>query len=1063
MGLAAAVLGALYLYHYGEDELRAHLLKKLNDHYPGMSINIGSTELISNQGILIRKFSISQPDPDSGELSPSIFVDQIKIQCNPALDELLQGRISVQNISVHGLSAHLVRERDKNWNLSKLLPLPRFSPKQIALPTLTIVDGTIEVADLSRSQPAIKCDNVDLQLNLTRVLNDLEQPTEHVIAMFSGKLTTAFCRHIQLEGTAETAAASWQVSGNMQEIEWSPELANSLPFPISEEIQSGLRAEAQINFKVAKASADHPPRFEIDGVVTQGQWHPPRLPQPVTNVTGEFRVDNQGVAVRRLSASLGEGRIRTELHINGFDFQHPYAFSLTAKEFPVTRRLVEALPQSLQATWKKYQPIGTVSGQIQVTHDGRTTDYDADLTSQNLKLTHYKYRYPITNGQGHARFRDGVFSFDLEGLAGTTPITINGSLRNPGPQALGYCEISTRGWKPIDDMLIRALPPKAQQFANKLQLRGNAGFWIRLEREDASEPTPKPHLIVALNEGWINYEMFPYPISDIRGRIVLKDGNWTIDEEFKGWNDGCEIRCQGGWQAAWPDRPLKLNFFANNVTLDNELKRALRPNAQQVWDSLRPHGTLEQLQVHLRMSDRSPDISLDINALQRSEKQRLDKQLSEKDRLKQRNELAIQPTWFPYRMSDVSGLVRWRDGELTVQRLVGKHNDTTLRANLSGTTAATGAWQINLTDVAVDNLQLDNDLTHALPKRASNAINQIGANGLFSIHGAVFFARKNATAPVESSWDVALQLEQASLHAGQPLTHIFGEINLRGSGLGQQFWSRGAMNVDSMLCRNIQFTQLKGPIWLDSTRLAIGRRVPPADRQAPSQPLLAKLYGGEMSADLEVTMAEHANFATRIQINSADVATMGRDLQIGSGNLSGKAFAELVMTGSTRGKHTFNGQGSLQLRDANMYELPIVLAVLNRMSSGKSDNTAFTNSDIAYRISNGYVYFDRFDLSGDAITLKGIGEMSLERQINLDFYSIVGREQLWSPIVRPFLGEASRQFLQIHVDGTLDNPITRQEVLPGLNETLQQLFPEQIAPPQTPRTTASPSLLKSWK
>jgi hypothetical protein len=29
------------------------------------------------------------------------------------------------------------------------------------------------------------------------------------------------------------------------------------------------------------------------------------------------------------------------------------------------------------------------------------------------------------------------------------------------------------------------------------------------------------------------------------------------------------------------------------------------------------------------------------------------------------------------------------------------------------------------------------------------------------------------------------------------------------------------------------------------------------------------------------------------------------------------------------------------------------------------------------------------------------------------------------------------------VNGTLNNPQTRQEVLPGLNETLQQLFPEQ--------------------
>ncbi|MDG2384651.1 MAG: AsmA-like C-terminal region-containing protein [Pirellulaceae bacterium] len=1018
-----------------------------------MSISIGSTELISNQGILIRKFSISQPHPDSGELSSLIFVDQIKVQCDPALDDLLQGRISVQNVTVDGLSAQLIRERDQSWNLSKLLPLPRFNPEQIKLPTLTIVNGTIEVTDLSRSQPTIKCENVDLQVNLTRVLDDLQQPTEHVIAMFSGKLATPFCRHIELEGAATTAHGGWQVSGNMQEIEWSPELATTLPFAMSEEIQSGLRAEAQVTFHVSRASANAPPQFELDGIVTQGQWHPPRLPQPVTNVTGEFQVNNQGVVVRRLSASLGEGRIRTELHINGFDFQHPYAFSLTAKEFPVTRRLIEALPQSLQATWEKYQPIGTVSGQIQITHDGRTTDYDADVTCHNLKLTHYKYRYPITNCQGHAKFRDGVFGFNLEGLAGTTPITINGSMRNPGPQSLGYCEISTRGWKPIDDMLIRALPPKAQQFAHKLQLRGNVGFWIRLEREDPSLPAPKPHLIVALNEGWINYEMFPYPISDIRGRIVLKNGNWKIEEEFKGWNDGCEIRCQGGWDAALTDRPLKLDFFANNVTLDNELKRALRPNAQQVWDGLRPHGALEELKIQLRMSDRSPDISLDINALQRSTK----------NRPEQRQELAIQPTWFPYRMGDVSGLAHWRDGELTVQRLVAKHNDTTLRANLSGTTSATGAWQINLTDVAVDNLQLDNDLTHALPKRASSAINQIGANGLFAIHGAVIFAKKHGDAPLESSWDVALQLEQASLHAGQPLTNIFGEINLRGSGLGQQFWSRGVVNIDSMLCRNIQLTELQGPIWLDSTRLAIGRRVPPADRQAPSQPLLAKLYGGRIAADLEVTLAEHANFATRIQINSADVATMGRDLQIGSGNLSGKAFAELVMTGSTRGKHTFNGQGSLQLRDANMYELPIVLAVLSRMSSGKSDNTAFTNSDIAYRISNGYVYFDRFDLSGDAITLKGIGEMSLERKLNLDFYSIVGREQLWSPIVRPFLGEASRQFLQIHVDGTLDNPVTRQEVLPGLNETLQQLFPEQIAPTQESRTSASPSILGRWK
>jgi hypothetical protein len=142
----------------------------------------------------------------------------------------------------------------------------------------------------------------------------------------------------------------------------------------------------------------------------------------------------------------------------------------------------------------------------------------------------------------------------------------------------------------------------------------------------------------------------------------------------------------------------------------------------------------------------------------------------------------------------------------------------------------------------------------------------------------------------------------------------------------------------------------------------------------------------------------------------------------------------------------------------------LILALLSRLGSGRTDNTAFTNSDIAFHISDGYVYFDRFDLAGDAITLKGIGEMSLERQLSLDFYSLVGREQFWSPLVRPFLGEASRQFMLIHVDGTLSAPRTTQEMLPGLNETLQQLFPElgnmtsgARSPAPPPTTTPPPA------
>jgi len=85
------------------------------------------------------------------------------------------------------------------------------------------------------------------------------------------------------------------------------------------------------------------------------------------------------------------------------------------------------------------------------------------------------------------------------------------------------------------------------------------------------------------------------------------------------------------------------------------------------------------------------------------------------------------------------------------------------------------------------------------------------------------------------------------------------------------------------------------------------------------------------------------------------------------------------------------------------------------------------------------IYFDRIDFNGDAISLVGKGQMDLQRRLNLTFHTVVGRDEYRIPILHELLGEASKQVLQIHVEGTLDNPITRKEAFPGINQALQQL------------------------
>jgi hypothetical protein len=372
------------------------------------------------------------------------------------------------------------------------------------------------------------------------------------------------------------------------------------------------------------------------------------------------------------------------------------------------------------------------------------------------------------------------------------------------------------------------------------------------------------------------------------------------------------------------------------------------------------------------------------------------------------------------------------------------------RTNGSGSITAGGGWQLQLTEFAADRLQARPELFAALPVSISKSLQQMHVDGMFSLAGSVHCGRDDRAAPLESGWDLLLNIEQGRFSTGVPVEAIFGQIDLHGGGQGERMWTSGQLQLDSLIIQRAQLTKLHGPLWMDAKRLILGRSVSPRSANQVREPIVATVYGGQLSADVEVALGDVPEFTLQTNLTNADMSTMARDWRVGQGNLTGQAFLELFLNGSARGRHTLQGHGTAQLRNANLYELPLVLALIDRLRSGRT-GAAFNASDIAFRVSDDYVYFDRFDLTGDTITLKGVGEMSLDRQLRLDFYSLMGKEQLWSPLVRPFLGEASRQFLLIHVDGTLSNPRTTQEMLPGLNETLQQLFPELTPAPIDPR------------
>jgi hypothetical protein len=305
---------------------------------------------------------------------------------------------------------------------------------------------------------------------------------------------------------------------------------------------------------------------------------------------------------------------------------------------------------------------------------------------------------------------------------------------------------------------------------------------------------------------------------------------------------------------------------------------------------------------------------------------------------------------------------------------------------------------------------------------------------------------------VQVGWDVLLDIENVSTSKAIGFEHIHGGIRLNGALNERGFASHGDIEIDSAIYHGVQVTQVQGPFWVDSQQLILGSRADAARNDKMPRQVVARMLGGLLTFDAHVSLAEQLPFIAEVSYTDGDLGAIANATQATQRNVSGKVFAMLRVSGTSVGKDSLRGSGHVRLRNADVYQLPVMVELLSFLSLRPPDRTAFTSADIDFRIQGDQlVHFDRIDFSGDAISLKGGGWMDLNRNVSLSFYALMGRYEFQLPIVRNLLAEASRNILAIQVVGTLDSPHVVSRPLPELEEALQRIFPEVYS------RTASPA------
>ena len=1046
--MVAAAIVLPYLFHRINEEIRVRVESRFARHYPDLKVTIRSAELVEGVGIEIRGMSFSEREEiatnggaarDDRPSAPFVYLEHVILSCPTELSKLLLPDVPISKITVHRPTFRISRRLDGSWNMAKLWPLPCFGSCK---PEVIVEGGAVEIID-ERKNPTSMYTLRDLNLRLAtpEPADGYSAENSSQLRSISGTMTGGHLRRVEFTGELDPETASWNIGGMVEGLELSPELCVSLPSLATERLMKVLgtfRGRGQFGFRLKNGNTDDVPViFQLSGDIDEGRLDDRRLPAPLMNISATVCCNNEGFSIKDMFARSGQTTFRLSGKMAGYAENSPWEIDAEINNLDLEPSLMGCLPEKLQKQWAKYSPSGAVKNlklKLQSDADGFRPDL-AEISAQcaDVAFSYEKFPYELEHSHGSIDVRKNVLTASLTGYSSGQAVEVKAQVFNPismspdPPPAAGWSEIRA-ACVPLDAKLFTAIgkmDSRTRAMLDLLAPQGSVGFYGIIRRNEAGDE-PQKSFVIGLNGCSINYKKFPYPIRDIRGTIErFADGSWSL-RDIEGRNDTGRITCKGTLDNTSDGKLLSLVLTGTDIPLEKELRDALPPNMQRFWDDTKPRGIINLDEIKIDWLAEAKKLSIKVVGRPMGDT------------------VSIEPKAFPYRMESVEGRMIYSDGHVTLERFKARHGSTQMSSTGYCKFFEDGGWNFHLDGVNVDRLRMDRELMLALPARLRMGVTELSPDGpMYLRDGSLDLVRSGRPDdPIRAGWYAVVGFHQCNIDCGVKLHNMHGNLTVAGQFNGEEYFSQGELAIDSLMYNDIQFTQVMGPFWIDNDNIWLGYAKESGDANAAerlSRVITAKVFGGTLEGDCIIDLNAARHYSLRARLTAADLSKCAKETMAGQQKLQGKIFANINLRGAGKSLNTLKGRGEIKLREANVYELPMMISLLKLLSIREPDTNAFSESDIRFSIGGNHIYFNPINFTGDAISLRGRGEMDFNSKVNLNFYTVVGRDKMYVPIISPVLGGASQQVLVINVTGPLNNPRMTQEIFPNAKKALQQL------------------------
>jgi len=942
---------------------------------------------------------------------PTLQLPRIWIGFDPRA--MLNGIFDPLEIRIRGPILRVRQRKDGTWNLTGLLADPWPGP-MMKTPPIHITSGRIEMVSDDQSVELLR----DLTLEIKPSVKN-EQILE-----FEGTAKGEMFNRFTVRGSVNLDTGLFRLdNGDFNRLNVSETLSSRIPEVYRHAVeQVGLKSgEADIQTQLTFDETASPQiKYKVDTQIRSGVLNCPHLPFPINDLSAALSVENGLLRIERAQGVNGSTivRLKESTVELGDSEEPPLNVQLSVTDLELDKRLQTWTPDHLKPLWVDYAPRGRIDAAATVVRaqPGGPVGFGWAVECRDVSMLCRFFKYPLDHITGKMVCENNQIRINAQTLIGGKPVTAKGTIDNPGDYA--HVELDFQGDSlPIDKTLFDALPGDVRKYVDQFHPTGTVAGRAHLTRTRDRPEEPKEgkiavHAWLRLNEHCaIKWDGLPYPVSNMQGKLELHPDEW-IFTDVSGRNGQAVISGSGRVKKLPGEGErlkIDLDLQAENLFFDQQLHDALPPAWRKSWDTLNPYGSSRvEAKIHLNpgepdqyrlVIEPKPETTVNLTfgpPTRPGEKEAAD--------------------LFTLRMENVTGRFVSVNGTVNMEDVGFSFYGSPVQFERGQVQVEdSGQFQLGVEKVWVKNLRLDQEeLLNIMPPVMKEFARRLDpGRPLSTLKGNLGLSWSGQLGdPVHCEWEnVLVVLNDNTIRAGIPLEHLQGKLDrVRGRFDGQNLATDGYLKLESASLLGQQFTGLEAPFQLGQGKASL-------------KPLRGRLLNGQLAGEAVVSLDATPRYFARFDVQNADLANYAASLS-GHQTYKGLVSGQIGLSGMGNDLKTIQGAGSLQVREGNLGELPMVLRLINEFQRFKGTKTRalFDEADVNFTLRNGESILDLVKLTGNVISFQGRGKMDLQGHLDLTLNPLAGRDRFHVPFLSDAMREASGEILVVKARGPIAYP-----------------------------------------